>query len=623
MRKIIWMVVSLLMVLALVLASCGEAVTEEEEEVVTEEEEVVTEEEEEEVAEEEEEEVVTEGPQYGGTLVMPLDRVVTGFDDHVLGSHTTPVTAALTQESLITTDWAKANAGSSDINIALVNTPFAWGYQVGNLIDEWSFPDQDTIILKVRDGVHWGLNPDSEASLLVGGREITAEDIAFNVESFFTMPTAWGARVYSRWWKATDEQPWVGSATVIDEDTVELKGHNDPGATAGTWEAISDWNYTYAPEVYEKYGNANDWRNCVGTGPFMLTDYVSGSSATLIRNPNYWMTNPVGPGKGDQIPYVDEVKFIILEDLSTRLAAVRTQKIDIAGLRSLVEVEDFEPLIEANPELEYVPIVSKNPGQIFFRIDKAPYDDVNVRRAMHMAINFEEIRDVYYDGNAFYPTWPIPRVKGIEDAWVSVEELPEESAILYQYKPETAKQLLDDAGYPGPNRFETEVVCWNEEQVDLLSILASYWGDIGIKLNINVKEYGIYRSMSTGGTFEHGTVGTFAVIAAPFKLVEIKYPSTSNYARWYDDHFMEMHTSIWSVDMIGNLDAKIAVGREMNLYVIPKAVGIGLPFNDAYRVWWPWVKNYRGEYGIGYMDCYNFAKFVWIDQDLKAEMTGR
>jgi len=437
------------------------------------------------------------------------------------------------------------------------------------------------------------------------------------------MPTAWGVRVYSRWWKATDEQPWVGSATVIDEDTVELKGHNVPGATAGTWEVISDWHYNYAPEVYDKYGDANDWRNSVGTGPFMLTDYVSGSSATLVRNPNYWMTDPVGPGKGNQLPYVDGVKFIILEDVSTRLAALRTGKIDIGGIRSVIEVEDFEPLIEANPELEYVPIVSKNPGQIFFRVDTEPYDDVNVRRAMHMAINFEEIRDVYYDGNAFYPTWPIPRVKGIEDAWVPVEELPEESAILYQYKPEMAKQLLDEAGLPGPNRFETEVVCWNEEQVDLLSILASYWADIGIDLKINVKEYGIYRSMATGGTFEKGVVGTFAVIAAPFKLVEIKYPSTSNYARWYDDGFMELHTKVWSMDMIGKLDEKIAVGREMNLYVIPKAVGIGLPFNNAYRAWWPWVKNYRGEYGVGYMDCYNFSKFVWIDQDLKAEMTGR
>jgi len=240
-----------------------------------------------------------------------------------------------------------------------------------------------------------------------------------------------------------------------------------------------------------------------------------------------------------------------------------------------------------------------------------------------MAINFEEIRDVYYEGHASYPTWPIPRVKGIEGCWIPVEELPEEAAELYQYKPEKAKQLLDEAGLPGPDRFETELLCYSEEQVDLASILASYWADIGVTLKINVKEYGIYRSMARARTFNDGVMYAFSVIAAPFKLVEIKYPSTSNYAGWYDDHFMELHTAIWSYDHIGKIEEKIAVGREMNLYVIPKAVAIGLPFNDAYRVWWPWVKNYRGEYGVGYMDLYNFAKFVWIDQDMKAERTGR
>jgi len=612
------------MVVALVLASCGPAVTEEEEEVVTEEEEVVTEEEEEEVAEEEEEEVVEGEPQYGGTLVIPIDRVITGFDGAVVGSHTTAVTQMLTNESLVTTDWGRANAGTGEVDLAVVNTPYYWGYEQGTMIDEWSFPDPDTIILKVRDGVHWGLNPDSEASMLVGGREVTAEDIAYEITRLFTLPTAWGARVYSGWWKATDAQPWVGSATVIDEDTVEVKGHDDPGGTAGTWEVISDW-YHYAPkEVIEKYGSVNDWRNSVGTGPFILTNYVSGSSATLERNPNYWMTDPVGPGKGNQLPYVDEVKYMILEDLSTRLAALRTAKLDIGGIRSLIEVEDFEPLIKANPELEYRAILSKNPGAIFLRQDKEPYDDVNVRRAMHMAINFQEMIDVYYDGKAAgLPTWPYPAVTGFEAAYTPIEEYPEDVQELFAYKPETAKQLLDDAGLPGPNRFETEVLCYSEEQVDLLSIIASYWGDIGIDLKINVKEYGIYRSMANGATFNDGVIYAFAVIAAPFKMVELKWPSRSNYGQWNDGgHMMDLWRSIWSYDNLGKANQKGAVAKEICEYVLPQAIAIGLPFPDAYRVWWPWVKNYHGEYGVGYMDLYNFASRVWIDQDLKTELLG-
>ena len=70
MKKIVWVVVSCLMALSLVMASCGPAAEEEEEEEEVKEEEVIVEEEEE---EEEEEVVIASGePQYGGTLTLPL-----------------------------------------------------------------------------------------------------------------------------------------------------------------------------------------------------------------------------------------------------------------------------------------------------------------------------------------------------------------------------------------------------------------------------------------------------------------------------------------------------------------------------------------------------------------------
>ena len=47
------------------------------------------------------------------------------------------------------------------------------------------------------------------------------------------------------------------------------------------------------------YGGQTDWRNVVGTGPFILTDFVDNSTATFTRNPDYWMTDPIGPGMGN------------------------------------------------------------------------------------------------------------------------------------------------------------------------------------------------------------------------------------------------------------------------------------------------------------------------------------
>lgn len=50
------------------------------------------------------------------------------------------------------------------------------------LAESWEIPDPDTIILHIRKEVQWWLNPKSEASRLVGGREMTAEDVAFNIQ---------------------------------------------------------------------------------------------------------------------------------------------------------------------------------------------------------------------------------------------------------------------------------------------------------------------------------------------------------------------------------------------------------------------------------------------------------
>jgi len=58
----------------------------------------------------------------------------------------------------------------------------------------------------------------------------------------------------------------------------------------------------YPPEVIQKYGGMNDWRVSVGTGPFMLTDFVSASSATFVKNPAFWEKDPMGPGKGNSLP---------------------------------------------------------------------------------------------------------------------------------------------------------------------------------------------------------------------------------------------------------------------------------------------------------------------------------
>ena len=72
-----------------------------------------------------------------------------------------------------------------------------------------------------------------------------------------------------------------------------------------------------------------DWRNVVGTGPLRLTDVVEGSSVTWEKNPDYWGYDEKFPH--NRLPYIDEYRSLLMPDMSTRLAALRTGKIDYMG----------------------------------------------------------------------------------------------------------------------------------------------------------------------------------------------------------------------------------------------------------------------------------------------------
>ena len=153
----------------------------------------------------------------------------------------------------------------------------------GNLAESWETPDPLTYVFHIRQGVRYALNPDSEASRFVNGRELTADDVVFTYQrnmglGDFTERTE---RL-----GAAHKLPWA-SVDATDEYTVVMK-MTEPvvGGLHTILESVQD--YILPPEVIERYGDYKDWQNVVGTGPWMLTDYVEGASKTYIKNPDYY-----------------------------------------------------------------------------------------------------------------------------------------------------------------------------------------------------------------------------------------------------------------------------------------------------------------------------------------------
>ena len=145
------------------------------------------------------------------------------------------------------------------------------------------------------------------------------------------------------------------------------------------------------PEVYQEHGNFDDWKTLVGTGAYMIGNYIQDSVWTYTRNPDYWRRDPKFPQ--NKLPYTDEFKILIIPDRSSQQAALRSGRIDL--IRGLTQ-QQAETLQKTNPELVYFNY-PWHQLTITPDLQQKPFNDIRVRKAMQMAIDMEAINDALYN----------------------------------------------------------------------------------------------------------------------------------------------------------------------------------------------------------------------------------
>jgi len=546
-------------------------------------------------------------PQYGGQISICLVGDPSGFDETLVqpGGATT---MHLTNQELMIGDWTKGLGGTQEATWT-TGVIRKISLSKGNLAESWEITEPGKMLFNIRKGVRFGLNPNSEASRLVNGREINAKDIAKTFNKYITAPRGPLAMGDTR--KAIITAPDDYTLSIV----LPVENFSD-------MDILGDYaDCDIAPELYEKYGTVNEWKYSVGTGPYVLTDYISGSSATLIKNPNFWETDPMGTGKGQQLPYIDTVKMLILTDASTRLSALRTAKIDILND---VFWEDAKSLRDTNPELKEQKYYADSGLAINMRTDKQdlPYKDVKVRQALMMATDFETIKNTWAGGEAQVNTFPILLMNEYKDAYCTLEEAGAEVEELYSYNPEKAKQYLADAGFPGG--FKATVVCNTvTTTVDYLSIIKQMWSEVGIELTISQKESAVYTSVFWTRAYEDlfcGGPGPAGNLYIAYSFVT--GPFGGNFSYVDDPVAREAKNKMMSISIPDPAGAD-AVHKELMKYELPLVVSIPGVCPPGYHMWWPWVKNYHGESSLGYTSYPNFIKYLWIDAAMKKSMTGR
>jgi peptide/nickel transport system substrate-binding protein len=503
-----------------------------------------------------------------------------------------------TNENLLMGDWAKGLMGTGKASFQYNVLP-SGDALAGCLAESWEIVNDQTFVFHIRKGVYFHNKPPTN------GRELNANDVVFSLKRLWEAPTHY-------YYQSFPWSKYLESIEAPDKWTVVVK--TKPRLGGPIFEYAGDQSKIVPPEVIKQYGDLRDWRNACGTGAFMLVDYVADSSITFKRNPNYWGKDPLHPQ--NTLPYVDEVRLVIMTDLSSRLAAMRTGQVDrISG----ITWQDADNMKKTNPELKYLKVLQAgNADCMWPRLDKKlPWDDIKVRRALAMGIDRPAIVRDYYKGNAGLLVSPVPPIPEFARCYVPLEELPEATRQLFEYHPDTAKQLLAEAGYP--NGFKTEILC-QQSQVDMLSLVKSYWAKIGVDLKLDVKEYGAYASGCSNHTYPEMCIW-WDLPTICYKFTRTVPGGTSNYAMINDPRINAAQAAVEAVYLdSAKRDEEM---KKIVPYILEQAYWIQLPVVYAYAFWQPWLKGYGGEYTLGMYQYGDVYKHVWIDQELKDKMTGR
>lgn len=604
-RKLLWLVLSCLIVAALVLASCQPAPTGETEgQTVTgkvaEKAAPVTEdvEEEEEPVKETKLATTATEPKYGGTLISVRGSDVRGFDTKLMADYST--TMVWTHEKLAKGDWARGPSGTGEVSWVLPGI-WAFDYDAPMVAESWEWPDIDTIVLHIREGVYF----HNKAPAF--GRELTAEDVAYSIHRKLLDPNSMN---YTE-----DEEDQLISVEAVDKWTVVVK---TPEELLGSYiQSILAETWMYPQELGD--GDATDWKDVCGTGAFVLTDYVVESSLTFEGHPSYWLEDPVNPG--NKLPYLASFRQLVITDASTRLSALRTGKID--QYRG-VEWDDAEGLVRTNPELNYSRYLQHTAPMIWMRLDKEelPYDDLRVRNALSMAIDRDALIESYYNGNAEKFCQPVLPCGELGDIFVPLEEHSAQTQAAYSYDPDAAKALLAEAGYP--NGFKASIVC-AQAAVDVLSIIKQMWLEIGIELELDPRESGAYQSIQRGGGFDDMLLASETGIYYSVPLMYLEdyvpiYNRSVGYDQYVEDYYEEnilpYRGPIGDKTLRENLRALVP-------YLSDLRWAIEVPTQYYYCMWQPWVGGYRGEFSTGRGWWNDWPMYVWVDQDVKQYHTGQ
>ncbi|MFK5735300.1 ABC transporter substrate-binding protein [Pseudomonas urmiensis] len=263
----------------------------------------------------------------------------------------------------------------------------------------------------------------------------------------------------------------------------------------------------------------------IGTGPFVFQRYQKDSQIRYKGNQDYWKPEDVK---------IDNLIFSINIDPSVRIQKLRRNECQVTLHPRPADL----PKLKTDKQLQVLSKPGFNLGYIAYNTRHAPFDQLQVRQAMDMAVNKPAIiQAVYQDAgqlavNAMPPT-----------QWSYDDTLKDQP-----YDPEKAKALLKQAGV----KEGTEITLWampvqrpyNPNAKLMAEMLQADWSKLGFKVRIVSYEWGEYLKRMKSGEHDIALIGWTGDNGDPDNWLGTLYScgaiGSNNYSLWCDQQYDQL-----------------------------------------------------------------------------------
>jgi len=356
---------------------------------------------------------------------------------------------------------------------------------IPGLAESWSYPDEYTLRLSLREGVSFH-----------DGTLFNAEAAKASIDRFLADETAGPGRFVLT---------AITDAVVVDEYTLDLV--TDPPFAP----LLAHLAHPTAAIV--PVGDYDLARHPVGTGPFVFDSWTVGSEINLVANDDYWGGRP----------QIDQVRMRVIPEMSTQIVELRSGGVDmIFGLPA-----DNYASVKGDENLVATDFYGWGTYVLGFNADNPKLADVRVRQALAHMVDKSLIADVLLDGQA------APGVSAIPPTVRFALDMEDP----YPYNPERAKELLAEAGVESLKlRFDGSA----DPQVEAIAqVLQFEFSEIGVDLEIRMQPYAAYAEATARDDLElyFMTWGT-VTLDADYALYAFYHSSQipdNNYSRYRND----------------------------------------------------------------------------------------